>query len=215
MRRVGNRRGGRGGTARRPHARDLEDLLEQVALFWLAVAGWLGWPLADVPGSLAAPALTATATLLPGTGAIAGWAWDDVNGNGQREGAEPPLPGLNVTLANAAGQTIATALSGADGSYRLGNLVPGLYRLTGAPPLGYHLTTQAEFNAISFLLNFGKDYLLGVDGSIRGFNIGINSGAVAGQTVPHCHTHLIPRRDHDVDDPRGGVRHIIPDKGFY
>ncbi|MFZ4462486.1 MAG: HIT domain-containing protein [Bacteroidales bacterium] len=79
----------------------------------------------------------------------------------------------------------------------------------------YFETTQAELNAISFLLNFGKDYLSGLDGSIRGFNIGINSGAVAGQTVPHCHTHLIPRRDQDVDDPRGGVRHIIPDKGLY
>lgn len=79
----------------------------------------------------------------------------------------------------------------------------------------YFETTQAEFNAISFLLNFGKDYLFGLDGSIQGFNIGINSGTVAGQTVPHCHTHLIPRRDQDVDDPRGGVRHIIPEKGFY
>jgi len=79
----------------------------------------------------------------------------------------------------------------------------------------YFDTTQAEFNAISFLLNFGKDYLFNMDSSIQGFNVGINSGTVAGQTVPHCHTHLIPRRAQDVSDPKGGVRHIIPNKGFY
>ncbi len=119
-----------------------------VALFCLAVAGWLVWHLTDAPGSLAAPAQTATPTLIPGAGGIAGGAWDDGNGNGQREGDEPPLPGLTVTLANAAGQPIASALSGADGGYRFDNLAPGLYRLTGAPPAGYRLTTQAEFNAL-------------------------------------------------------------------
>jgi diadenosine tetraphosphate (Ap4A) HIT family hydrolase len=53
------------------------------------------------------------------------------------------------------------------------------------------------------------------DSSIKGFNIGINVGEVAGQTIFHCHIHLIPRRKGDVENPRGGVRHIIPDKGFY
>jgi len=43
-----------------------------------------------------------------------------------------------------------------------------------------------------------------------GFNIGINIGAAAGQTVPHLHVHLIPRYAGDVDDPRGGVRHVLP-----
>ena len=42
-----------------------------------------------------------------------------------------------------------------------------------------------------------------------GFNIGINIGAAAGQTVPHLHVHLIPRYAGDVDDPRGGVRHVL------
>ena len=79
----------------------------------------------------------------------------------------------------------------------------------------YFETTQSEFNAITLLLNFGKDYLVGLDSSIQGFNIGVNSGEVAGQTVMHCHTHLIPRRNQDVSDPRGGIRHIIPYKGFY
>jgi ATP adenylyltransferase len=47
------------------------------------------------------------------------------------------------------------------------------------------------------------------------FNIGVNCGDVAGQTVEHAHIHVIPRYPDDVDDPRGGVRHIIPDKGYY
>jgi superfamily II DNA or RNA helicase/diadenosine tetraphosphate (Ap4A) HIT family hydrolase len=48
-----------------------------------------------------------------------------------------------------------------------------------------------------------------------GFNIGINVGEAAGQTVPHLHVHVIPRYAGDVTDPRGGVRHVIPDKGNY
>lgn len=48
-----------------------------------------------------------------------------------------------------------------------------------------------------------------------GYNIGINDGAVAGQTVPHLHIHLIPRYDGDRPDPRGGVRWIFPGKAKY
>lgn len=48
-----------------------------------------------------------------------------------------------------------------------------------------------------------------------GYNIGINDGPVAGQTVPHLHIHLIPRYKGDLPDPRGGVRWIIPDKADY
>jgi len=48
-----------------------------------------------------------------------------------------------------------------------------------------------------------------------GYNIGINDGAAAGQTVPHLHIHLIPRFDGDCADPRGGVRWIIPEKADY
>jgi diadenosine tetraphosphate (Ap4A) HIT family hydrolase len=48
-----------------------------------------------------------------------------------------------------------------------------------------------------------------------GFNIGINIGESAGQTVPHLHIHVIPRYKGDVIDPRGGVRYVIPDKANY
>jgi diadenosine tetraphosphate (Ap4A) HIT family hydrolase len=47
------------------------------------------------------------------------------------------------------------------------------------------------------------------------FNIGLNDGPAAGQTVPHCHLHLIPRYAGDVADPRGGVRWVIPGKARY
>jgi len=49
----------------------------------------------------------------------------------------------------------------------------------------------------------------------QGYNIGINDGTAAGQTVPHLHVHLIPRFVGDVPDPRGGVRWVIPDKAKY
>ena len=48
-----------------------------------------------------------------------------------------------------------------------------------------------------------------------GYNIGINDGVMAGQTIPHLHIHLIPRYSGDVFDPRGGVRWVIPDKADY
>lgn len=53
------------------------------------------------------------------------------------------------------------------------------------------------------------------DPTITGFNVGVNCGASAGQTVPHAHIHLIPRRDGDTPHPRGGVRGVIPAKMSY
>ena len=53
------------------------------------------------------------------------------------------------------------------------------------------------------------------DKTVTGFNVGINAGKSAGQTVFHVHVHLIPRRDGDVGEPRGGVRGVIPQKQSY
>ena len=54
-----------------------------------------------------------------------------------------------------------------------------------------------------------------LDNKVNGFNIGVNIGKEAGQSIMHCHVHLIPRRKGDVDDPRGGVRGVIPSKQKY
>ena len=53
------------------------------------------------------------------------------------------------------------------------------------------------------------------DNDITGYNIGMNIGKSAGQTCMYPHVHLIFRRDGDMEDPRGGVRHVIPEKGNY
>ena len=53
------------------------------------------------------------------------------------------------------------------------------------------------------------------DKSVQGFNLGVNSGKVAGQSILHCHIHLIPRREGDVENPQGGVRGVIPSKQHY
>lgn len=74
---------------------------------------------------------------------------------------------------------------------------------------------QAEINACSQLLSQAKNESQTTDKTISGFNIGINNGESAGQTIFHCHIHLIPRRIGDVNNPRGGVRHIIVGKGNY
>jgi diadenosine tetraphosphate (Ap4A) HIT family hydrolase len=74
---------------------------------------------------------------------------------------------------------------------------------------------QPEFNAIQALINKCRQDLMEDDNTITGFNVGMNCGEDAGQTVFHCHVHLIPRRKGDMDEPKGGVRHIIPDKGYY
>ena len=54
-----------------------------------------------------------------------------------------------------------------------------------------------------------------IDPTVGGFNIGTNSGKIAGQSIMHCHIHLIPRRKNDVDNPQGGVRGVIPSKQHY
>ncbi|MCW3797406.1 HIT domain-containing protein [Sphingomonas sp. BN140010] len=79
----------------------------------------------------------------------------------------------------------------------------------------YFNLSQPELNAIHQLLAEEKMQLAAADRTIVGFNIGMNDGAVAGQTIMHCHVHLIPRRAGDVAEPRGGVRHVIPGKGNY
>jgi len=79
----------------------------------------------------------------------------------------------------------------------------------------YFDLTKEELIACDQLIRSLKDEISNSDNSVNGFNIGINSGETAGQTIFHCHLHLIPRRTGDVDNPRGGVRNIIPGMGNY
>jgi len=74
--------------------------------------------------------------------------------------------------------------------------------------------TQAEQQALLDLLAKAK-VVLETEFKPNGYNIGINDGPNAGQTVPHLHMHLIPRYKGDLEDPRGGVRWIIPEKAKY
>jgi diadenosine tetraphosphate (Ap4A) HIT family hydrolase len=74
--------------------------------------------------------------------------------------------------------------------------------------------TQAEQQALLDLLAKAKAVLV-TEFNPDGYNIGINDGPTAGQTVPHLHMHLIPRYKGDQEDPRGGVRWIIPGKAKY
>ena len=72
-----------------------------------------------------------------------------------------------------------------------------------------------ERNAIEQLLHRRKAAVQENDPTVSGFNVGINVGRSAGQTIFHVHVHLIPRRHGDTENPQGGVRHVIPGKGYY
>ena len=72
-----------------------------------------------------------------------------------------------------------------------------------------------ELNDLANVLKKQRQLLLGLDKEITGFNIGVNVGVDAGQSIMHCHIHLIPRRKGDMDNPKGGVRGVIPSKQKY
>ena len=75
--------------------------------------------------------------------------------------------------------------------------------------------TQEEQLDMLALVRILRDQYLARDPSITGFNIGMNCGVSAGQTIPHAHLHFIPRRDGDAERPLGGVRGVIPEKQSY
>ena len=79
----------------------------------------------------------------------------------------------------------------------------------------YFELSAEELLACNDLLHQARELLRQRDPSVEGFNIGVNVGEVAGQTILHCHFHLIPRRRGDMKNPRGGVRHLFPGRGAY
>ena len=75
--------------------------------------------------------------------------------------------------------------------------------------------TKEEMLELDKILKNQKKELKKLDKKISGFNVGVNIGKDAGQSIMHCHLHLIPRRKGDVKDPRGGVRGVIPERQKY
>ena len=73
----------------------------------------------------------------------------------------------------------------------------------------YFRLTKTEMNDLHRMVRRQQSRIKREDPSVTGFNVGINSGLSAGQTIFHVHIHLIPRRDGDVVEPRGGVRGAI------
>ena len=81
--------------------------------------------------------------------------------------------------------------------------------------VSYFECNQNEYDEIPIILNTQKTELKLTDYSITGFNIGMNIGEDAGQTVFHFHIHIIPRRKGDVKNPKGGIRGVMPNKQNY
>ena len=81
--------------------------------------------------------------------------------------------------------------------------------------LDFFELTDDELLACNDLIKKIKKKIENEDKTVDGFNIGTNSGVAAGQSIMHCHIHLIPRRKGDVDNPQGGVRGVIPSKQHY
>jgi len=79
----------------------------------------------------------------------------------------------------------------------------------------YFDLTDEEIILCNDLIKKIKNEILKQDSTVLGFNIGTNACKIAGQSIMHCHIHIIPRRKGDVDNPQGGVRAVIPLKQHY
>ena len=79
----------------------------------------------------------------------------------------------------------------------------------------YFDLSQKELIACDELIKMVKNEITTKDNLVIGFNIGTNIGKASGQSIFHCHFHLIPRREGDVENPQGGVRSVIPSKQHY
>ena len=79
----------------------------------------------------------------------------------------------------------------------------------------YFEMSDEELLACNDLIIKIKNEILTKDKTVKAFNIGTNAGKISGQSIMHCHIHLIPRREGDVDNPQGGVRSVIPKKQHY
>lgn len=80
--------------------------------------------------------------------------------------------------------------------------------------IDYFELTNEEKSELTYQIVKAKE-IIELNFSPEGYNIGMNCGEVAGQTVMHFHCHVIPRYKGDMDNPKGGIRHCIIGKGFY
>ena len=81
--------------------------------------------------------------------------------------------------------------------------------------VSYFQCSKAELEEIPMILDTQRTELKYLDNKITGYNIGMNIGEDAGQSIFHCHIHIIPRREDDTPNPRGGIRGVIPEKQNY
>ncbi len=81
-------------------------------------------------------------------------------------------------------------------------------------PTFFDLNDDEIFD-LSQIIKRQRDVIINLDSSVSAFNIGINDGKDAGQSIKHLHIHLIPRRQGDIENPQGGVRGVIPSKQKY
>ena len=81
--------------------------------------------------------------------------------------------------------------------------------------MDYFELTNEELIACNNLIRIIKEDILDKDKTVKAFNIGTNVGKISGQSIMHCHIHLIPIREGDVENPQGGVRSVIPKKQHY
>ena len=79
----------------------------------------------------------------------------------------------------------------------------------------YFDLSNEELIACNNLIKIIKNEIIDKDKAVKGFNLGTNIGQISGQSILHCHFHLIPRREGDVENPQGGVRSVIPQKQHY
>ena len=78
----------------------------------------------------------------------------------------------------------------------------------------YFALSEEEKQELSSAIDLAKSHIE-LKLSPDGYNIGMNCGEVAGQTVMHFHCHVIPRYKGDMENPRGGIRHCVAGKGYY
>ena len=79
----------------------------------------------------------------------------------------------------------------------------------------YFDLSDEELIACNNLIKVVKKEIVKKDKTVEAFNIGTNVGKISGQSIMHCHIHLIPRREGDIENPQGGVRSVIPLKQHY